>query len=119
MFVLKCRYEFLEKEYLALEKKNKLLQEDLKQRNQQISDLQQELEDKMEVVYSEEVERCDFEVDFNALNVFSIERVRKNNVIYTVMGYYKPDGKIGEWNFTCSYTQHQRLAEQFRQHIKK
>lgn len=59
-------------------------------------------------------------LDFDKMDAFSIERMRKDGMPYTVIGYLKslpeepPD--IGEWVLHCSDEHHERLVREFNQY---
>jgi len=61
------------------------------------------------------VEECGFEVDFNKMNAFSIERLLKNSRETTCIGYFKQEQVQvpGEWQFECSKITHERLVKEF------
>ena len=63
------------------------------------------------------VEQSEFEVDFKAMNAFSIERSNQDNQAVTIVGYKDKDGSIGQWYLCCSDENHKRLAEQFKKDI--
>lgn len=114
---MKSTYEQLKYELSLVERNLDYTKEQLDYKNKQIAELQA----KIESLYSEELEQCDFEIDFKAMNAFSIERnTNSKGRAYTIIGYLKEDSnEMGEWNFFCSLTQHQKLAEQFRKYMKK
>lgn len=70
------------------------------------------------------VAECSFEVDFNNLRAFSIERVitpksssHKSDKEQTNIGYFVDD-KIQEWTFSCSRETHERLAQEFKLYMQ-
>lgn len=119
MFVMKSKYNdlLLEKENLKykLESDREDYENWIKKLKTQIT----ELESKINQLYDEELEKSDFEFDFKSSNAFSIERVKQNGENATIIGYFKDEDKIGEWTFTCSFAEHQKLAEQFRKIVLK
>lgn len=75
--------------------------------------------------YEELIENCKSElrksahqVDFEEMNAFSIERLIEGSTILTVIGY-KVNDEIKEWYLRCDDIQHERLAEEFKQYMKK
>jgi hypothetical protein len=62
---------------------------------------------------------ADFVVDWNNLNVFSVERHGGEKEAYTIIGYFDKDGCVDEWKFYCSLEQHNKLAQEFRNGITK
>lgn len=81
-----------------------------------------ELEDKIETLYSEELENSEFEFDFKAVKAFSVERINRNGKPETIIGYIVNEAGneiVKEWTFECSFTQHQKLVEQFKKIILK
>lgn len=73
---------------------------------------------------------CTFAFDFNAVNVFAIERNWNNGEDCTIVGYTLDeqiignDGKIidkqvvKEWYLYCSDVQHEKLVQQFNEFKK-
>jgi len=55
----------------------------------------------------------DFEIDWDQLNPFSIERLIDNR---TSLGYFS-SGETREWFLHCSLETHQRLAAEFREFL--
>lgn len=81
-----------------------------------------QLETKIEKLYSDELENSEFEVDFKAINAFSIERIAKPDTNKTIIGYIikeKDCDCVKEWEFSCSAAQHQKLVEQFKKVVLK
>ena len=109
MFVLKSDYN-------AVVQDNENLQKQIEELKSKVQDLKFLLNK----AYSDELEECDFEFDFKSTGAFSIERINKNSKNQTVIGYTKDDeNTIGEWYLSCSFAQHQKLAEQFRKSVLK
>ena len=63
------------------------------------------------------VQQSEFELDFKAINAFSIERTVQGDQAVTIIGYKDKDGTIGQWTFQCSEEKHRQLAEQFKKDI--
>jgi hypothetical protein len=70
------------------------------------------------------VAACSFEVDFDSLHAFSIERTilpksssQKSDIERTSIGYLS-GGRIQEWIFNCSRETHERLAQEFKEYMK-
>lgn len=68
-----------------------------------------------------------FAFDFDAVRVFSIERMIRDNSPCTVIGYIlqeeeSKDGvvifneKVKEWYYYCNQEQHESLVKQFKEH---
>lgn len=59
--------------------------------------------------------RCEFEIDFSIMNVFSVERCVKDDTEITIVGYWrdKEKGVVGEWNLYCSRERHTEIVEKF------
>jgi len=69
------------------------------------------------------IENCGFEVDFKMLNAFSIEReiipsdlTNRYDREVTTIGY-KENGKLEEWNLSCSRETHERLVKEFKAYV--
>jgi len=67
-----------------------------------------------------------FAFDFNLTSAFSIERIVKNNIPVTSIGFFfSPDStitanrEIREWFFYCNEQTHEKLVEDFNQYIEK
>lgn len=97
-------------------------------------DFQQSAIDKFEQsraqfwVAHRESQTAKFSVDFNKLDVFSIERITRSRdyagtefyVSETVLGYWNQIGsgkeqvkEVGEWYLECSIEEHNRLVDEF------
>ena len=64
-----------------------------------------------------ELSTADFEIDFELLNPFSIERYMDNGKPLTSLGYFNSKGDTREWLLCCSLATHQRLAADFREFL--
>jgi hypothetical protein len=67
---------------------------------------------------------CDFVVNWDNLDVFSIERnIDDDNIPYTNIGYFlldKDNVKVPcEWILYCTIEQHNKLSQEFLERIKK
>jgi hypothetical protein len=78
----------------------------------QIEQLKEELKNAQEQLLDQTAE-ASFEIDFDGLKAFSIERIVVKGRGQTNIGYLR-DGKIAEWAFACSVKTHERLAGEFR-----
>ena len=112
------------KQTIIAEQQNEL--DDLKERNQ---NLNRELTDRnLELIKArEELEiatsrikaidkstsECSFAIDFEKLNVFSVERIVRENIPITIIGYLGVDGNVKSWYYYCSEEIHNNLAKQF------
>lgn len=61
----------------------------------------------------DQIAGCQFEIDFDALKAFSVERKLASGVELTCIGYLNNEGRIKEWQFICSRETHNRLAKEF------
>lgn len=98
---------YLEKQVKSLIKEIELLKETISDFNKVNDELEQ----------YKEIYDCDVIIDFNVMDVFSIERMNENNKPSTIIGYIRPDKTIGEWGLYCSKEQHQRLCEDFKTYL--
>jgi hypothetical protein len=66
---------------------------------------------------------CNFVVNWDNLDVFSIERNIDEGIPYTLIGYFlldKDNVKVPcEWILYCSIEQHNKLSQEFLERIKK
>jgi hypothetical protein len=66
---------------------------------------------------------CDFVIDWENLDAFSVERHGGPKTAYTIIGYYVHHAdntkSVDEWKFFCSQEQHNKLAQEFRDGITK
>lgn len=101
------------------------LENDLQEARSMIKSLQADLDRVLERKGTEaraDVEGCEFVIDWVNMDAFSIERMGDPKGNYTVIGYYVSEGGnqvVAEWKFYCSQAQHNALAEEFRNQIKK
>ena len=59
-------------------------------------------------------------VDFDSMDAFSVERINKNGVDITVIGYWAPgetEKQVAEWTLNCNDTIHAELVKQFETYI--
>jgi len=75
----------------------------IRDKNEKISELSEKVE--------KNTTDADFEIDWEQLNPFSIERLIDNR---TSLGYFH-SGETREWFLCCSFETHQRLAAEFRE----
>lgn len=70
----------------------------------------------------EDIETSTFALDFDLMNVFSIERNNGENVnAQTIVGYFvtkatdsgATEPQVHQWYLNCSHDEHQRLVKQF------
>jgi hypothetical protein len=70
----------------------------------------------------EDIETSTFALDFDVMNVFSIERNNGGNVnAQTIVGYFvtkatdsgATEHQMHQWYLNCSHDEHQRLVKQF------
>ena len=105
MFVLKSTYDKLQNELDRLQTRFKNIEAEK-------NSLQSERKNEVEA----DLESADFEIDFEKIDAFSIERNYNGTRNQTVIGYLRENGSNGEWYFNCSLAQHQKLCEQFNQY---
>lgn len=97
----------------------------IKKQNEYIAKLESEnkhLKSSVDFNNRLEIGSCDFVIDFEKMNAFSIERVpnslpNDNGVYKTTIGYLL-NGEVREWVLWCSLTQHNILAQDFREYMK-
>lgn len=65
-----------------------------------------------------ELDSSSFAIDFEKMNIVSIERVIKNNKSLTLFGYIDKDEKLKEWVFFCSLAQHENIVDEYRRYLK-
>lgn len=90
-------------------------------KQQRIEDLERLLKDKenqIETLLTNELESAIFEVNFEVMNAFSIERITREGKNETIIGYLRPNGDIGEWVLQCSITEHNRLVQKFVDYVE-
>ena len=112
---------------------------DVVEKNRRISELERELERYTEALKNEReaielykkkltdtVRSENFEFDFNAVKVFSVERNFKDNMPCTIIGYLLPEpvvftegetstkDVVREWYLYCDSVQHEKIIEQFK-----
>lgn len=88
-----------------------------------------QLEDQLNTIYHETTNE-DFVFDFDAVNVFSLERNWKDHRPCSIVGYtisepytdsngsVQTKQCVKEWYLYCSKEQHAKLVEQFRNSMK-
>lgn len=104
---------FFNLEKLDMQHTIKRQNETIKALNEKISELQK--------TFSSEY-NCPVSVDFESLNVFSIERnpgVGSNSYPRTILGYKDADSVNREWYFYCSASVHEKLVKEFNEYIIK
>lgn len=78
-------------------------------RLQELNQLKKDLADKSR--------SCSVAVDFEMMDAFSIERMYKDGISRTVIGYLKSppdaDPDIGEWTLYCNEEIHEKLVKEF------
>lgn len=71
----------------------------------------------------EDVNTSEFNIKWDKMDAFSIERMGDHQSAYTVIGYFLADEHnvkhVHEWKFYCSQEQHNRLAKEFTNGIAK
>jgi DNA repair exonuclease SbcCD ATPase subunit len=98
----------------------------------QLEKVKRELESSKNLIDSinKTMRDASFAFDFEKMNAFSIERMAKDNLPCTVIGYPLPkvevkDGvettstSINEWYLYCSDKQHEKLVKEFEEYRKK
>ena len=85
----------------------------------QVSTLEKKLasaQDLLKLAQKEQADNvagCVFEINFAAINAFSIERIVRDGAEVTNIGYFDVRGAIQQWYFMCSRETHDRLAREF------
>ena len=101
------KIEQLQTDVYRLESANKALNDRIRQ---------MELE-KVDAIKTD-VNSSAFEINWNKMDAFSIERMGDHNSAYTVIGHHMTDENnvkhIHEWKFYCSQEQHNKLAKEFK-----
>lgn len=59
----------------------------------------------------------DFVINFDSLDIFSIERDYHKGEIVTIIGYHTDDGRQGEWFLSLTLTQHEHLCIDFKKYL--
>lgn len=102
---------------------------DYKRKAEQLEERVKQLEDQLNTIFHETTDE-DFEFNFNAVNVFSLERNWKDHRPCTIIGYTLSDPYtetegsvqtkevVREWYLYCSKAQHAKLVERFRNSMK-
>lgn len=102
---------------------------DYKSKAQELEDRVKQLEAQINEIFNETANE-EFAFDFNAVNVFSLERNWKDHRPCSIIGYTlsepytETDGNVQtkevvrEWYLYCSKEQHAKLVEQFRNSMK-
>ena len=107
-------------------------QAELKATQQELERVKNELTSAQRLVdtINKAMREASFSFDFEKMNAFSIERMAKDNLPCTVIGYPLPkvevkDGvettstSIKEWYLYCSDKQHEKLVKEFEEYRKK
>lgn len=95
----------------------KILKTSLEARHAEIAALKADL-DRMRKEKNDEIKAdcyaCEFVIDWDNMNAFSIERHGGDREAYTIIGYYNKEQDVSEWKFYCSQEQHNKLAKEFK-----
>lgn len=121
MFFFNCRAELDQALY-----ENKCLKEKVERLENRIIQINKDLAD----VEKADVASSTFTIDFNKMDVFSIERHIKGDKAVTIVGHFLHEPvKVGdvialnkitrEWNLSCSQEHHERLVKEFADFKKK
>jgi len=122
MFFFNCRAELDQALY-----ENKCLKEKVERLENRIIQINKDLADAEKA----DVASSTFTIDFNKMDVFSIERHIKGDKAVTIVGHFLQEpvkvnndvftlNKITrEWNLSCSQEQHERLVKDFAEFKKK
>ena len=65
----------------------------------------------------ETIRNSNLAISFKTINAFSIERLIKDEIEQTSIGYLNSKGEVSEWIFTCNNEIHERLVKEFRSEI--
>lgn len=101
--------------YIAhLEKKLDKIEKDWNKLVKEKDELQESYDKMYSATYDDPVH-----IDWVAIEAFSIERMMLGNGMpATVIGWFRPDGSIGEWKLYCNALHHARLCEEFLEYVK-
>ena len=104
---------------------NKQLDQDLQNARAMIKSLQADLDrcrEVKDVEIRKDVQSSEFVINWKNLDAFSVERMGDPKESYTIIGYWNTSGgerEVAEWKFYCSQEQHNKLAKEFRESMKK
>jgi hypothetical protein len=101
---------FDNEETITHEEWNQLIDE-----NTKLQDKIQELENTIDN-YFDESRKSTVMIDFKKINAFSIERIFRNDIPQTNIGFILGN-KTEEWCIDCDETQHNELVNSFRKHM--
>lgn len=92
------------------------LQAECERYNQYIDQLKQ---DKKDLVEREKIKNsCQVVINFETMNVFSIERMQDRNLVWrTIIGYFIEncgEKKVKEWTLYITPEQHEALCNEFK-----
>ena len=71
----------------------------------------------------DDMSTAEFEMDFEAIDALSVERILYGNKPITVIGFVRywdlKDGlHTGQWQFHCSVEEHKKIVKMFREYMK-
>ncbi len=111
--------DYNDREVQELKGRIEIRDNEIKMLHAQINEMQLAKVDEIKA----DVNSSDFEINWDEMNAFSIERMGDHQSAYTVIGYYMKDehgvNHVHEWKFYCSQEQHNKLAKEFRDGIAK
>ena len=64
-----------------------------------------------------ELDSSSFAIDFEKMNIVSIERAIRHKKSITIFGYIDKDNILKEWVFYCSLDQHERIVDQYKRYL--
>lgn len=93
----------------------------LKVRVQELEKQIEELTDAARGKLADDVQSSKFEIDFDKMEVFSLERNHNGQRAFTIVGYfinvpeqYGMKKAVHEWTLYCSMKEHERLVTEFQ-----
>lgn len=98
---------------------NESLRKELQETRKTIKELEEKLKIQIKPDLNKELDKASFELDFEKMNVFSIERVIREDRLITVVGFWNNKGELVQWYLRCSEAEHERLIGEFRRHKER
>lgn len=109
----------LKDQIVHLERRIETRDHEIKMLHAQIAEMQAAKVDAIKA----DVNSSEFNIKWDKMDAFSIERMGDHQSAYTVIGYFLTDEHnvkhVHEWKFYCSQEQHNRLAKEFTNGIAK
>lgn len=96
------------------------LEERILDLQEELASLQSKYDELDEAIFNDQTESS-YAVDFDGMQVVSIERLQRNSYqpAVTVLGFLKNKTDcVGEWYLHCSQETHEQIVEDFKQYLK-